>query len=349
MNFGLEIKDKKDLVGICYTMWFNCIFGNDDEPIENVRNVTELCKEYTFTTKNGFMNDKGETKNDSPYFHFWAKPAQGYYRSTDKNAHVNSLRLLQKAGVDFLVLDYTYASVNGGWGPGTDSWNTYIGGPLTVLLDAIVELRENGEKTPYILLWPNDSSMFEPLLDNFILKDKWKDCFVYWDGKPFILNWYDRGETYRDDVTVRSMYGLQRKLHTNRQWSYLEHDNTLTIGRNEKGEAEHMTTCVAAQLNYMSFTDCAQGRDGGRFWNKQWRNAFEVHPKIVTVTWWNEWAAQLLPIEGWGYGFTDNFNRDYSRDIEPMEGGHGDLYYRWLCEYVRAYKNHEACPTLTED
>lgn len=29
--------------------------------------------------------------------------------------------------------------------------------------------------------------------------------------------------------------------------------------------------------------------------------------------------------------------------------GHGDLYYRWLCEYIRAYKAHEACPHLVQE
>ena len=32
-----------------------------------------------------------------------------------------------------------------------------------------------------------------------------------------------------------------------------------------------------------------------------------------------------------------------------MKGGHGDLYYRWLCEYIRAYEAHEECPRLTQE
>ena len=92
----------------------------------------------------------------------------------------------------------------------------------------------------------------------------------------------------------------------------------------------------------------AHGRDGGRFWNRQWQTAFEVHPKIVTVTWWNEWCAQLYKVDGVGYIFTDNFDIEHSRDIEPMEGGHGDQYYKWLCEYIRAYRAGEPCPDLTE-
>ncbi len=31
-----------------------------------------------------------------------------------------------------------------------------------------------------------------------------------------------------------------------------------------------------------------------------------------------------------------------------MKGGHGDQYYRWLCEYIRAYRAGEDCPVLVE-
>ena len=31
-QYGLDITDKKDLVGICYTMWFNAVLGSGDTP-----------------------------------------------------------------------------------------------------------------------------------------------------------------------------------------------------------------------------------------------------------------------------------------------------------------------------
>lgn len=46
--------------------------------------------------------------------------------------------------------------------------------------------------------------------------------------------------------------------------------------------------------------------------------------------------------------FVDNYTQEYSRDIEPMEGGHGDQYYQWLKEYIRAYRALEDCPVLVE-
>lgn len=351
-KLGLDITNKTDLVGICYTMWFNSIFGNGSNDISNYQyNVTNMLKTYKFSSTKGFYKDSGETSNALTQFHFWGEPAQGYYRSTDKAAHRKNLELLQAANVDFLVLDYTFANTSA-WLPGTSTWTTYIEGPMTALLDTIMEMRAEGKKTPYIVLWPNNYVMFDALKTNFIDKSKWADCFVYWSGKPFMMYWNDSStnraatSAYNSKLTLRAMYGLQGSVRTG-QWSFIEHNNANTVAYDANGKAEHMSCAVAAQRTYMSNTSTAQGRDGGNFWYKQWKNVFNVHPKIVTVCWWNEWAAQLYKIDGAGYVFTDNFNQEYSRDIEPMKGGHGDQYYQWLIKYVKAYKNHESCPKLT--
>lgn len=48
------------------------------------------------------------------------------------------------------------------------------------------------------------------------------------------------------------------------------------------------------------------------------------------------------------YCFTDNYNQEYSRDIEPQKGGLGSTYYNWTKEYIQAYKNHQSVPRLVE-
>ena len=66
---------------------------------------------------------------------------------------------------------------------------------------------------------------------------------------------------------------------------------------------------------------------------------------------WVAWKGFTLTANGTYNqykGITDNYNEEYSRDIEPMEGGHGDMYYQWTKQYVAAYKNLEKCPTLIE-
>ena len=344
-SLGLDITDKQDLIGICYTMWFNAIHGNGEGKIETALNVAELTEKYGFSQEYGF-GTKDDRHNATTAFHYWSKPAQGYYRSTDTDAIRNNMTLLYNAGVDFIILDYTYASAPG-YLPGTSTWNSYIGGPSKALLNTIMQMRAEGKGTPYVVFWVNDSSMFDAIGDQFMDKEEWKDCFVYWDGKPFIMKWnYDPANESYDRFTVRGMYGLRGKASTG-QWTYLEIDNSSTVSYDADGKPEHISAAVATQETYMSLPT-AHGRNGGKFWNEQWKNAFKYHPKIVTVTWWNEWCAQLYYVEGVGFVFTDNFNQEYSRDVEPMEGGHGDQYYKWLCEYIRCYRNHEACPDLTE-
>ena len=338
MSYGLDITNRTDLVGICYTMWFNAVHGSGDTPLENVPCVPELTEKYGWSDQYGFGNAE-EQHNELGRFHYWGKPAQGYYRSTDKAAIRRNLTLLQDAGVDFLIADFTF--VGGETIKRKQFWDSHVECSSIALLDTMVEMRAEGLKTPYVVMWPNTPEVFPVFYEKFYGVEKWKDCFVYRDGKPFILHWnYKTSET--DLFCTRGMYGLRGKVSTG-QWSYLEPNNRITVCYDEQGNPEQVGVSVAMQSTYMSNTKTAHGRQGGRFWQTQWQTAFDVHPKIVTLTWWNEWCAQLFCVDG-TYVFTDNFNQEFSRDIEPMEGGHGDLYYKWLCEYVRAYKAHEPCP-----
>ena len=344
-RLGCDITDRTDVIGICYTMWFNAIHGDGEGKVENALNVTELKEKYGFSTEYGF-GTKNDQHNAVPAFHYWAKPAQGYYRSTDKDAIRNNMTLLYNAGVDFIILDYTYATAPG-YNPGTSVWSSYIYKPSVALLDTIMEMRAEGLGTPYVVYWMGNQNIFEHIYSYFYNVEKWKDCFVYWNGKPFIMDW-ESNLMETDTFTVRSMYGLRAKVHKG-QWSYLETDNSKTVSYMKKPSSpEHVSVAVATQETYMSLPT-AHGRNGGRFWNKQWQTAFEIHPKIVTITWWNEWCAQLYKVDGVGYIFTDNFDIEHSRDVEPMEGGHGDQYYRFMCEYIRAYRAGEECPNLIEE
>ena len=105
-SLGLDITDRTDLIGICYTMWFNAIHGDGEGKLEGCLNVEELIAQYGFSAKYGFGNEK-EQHNHLHQFHYWSEPAQGYYRSTDTDAIRNNMRLLYKAGVDFLILKGT--------------------------------------------------------------------------------------------------------------------------------------------------------------------------------------------------------------------------------------------------
>ncbi len=346
-SLGLDITDKQDVVSICYSVWHNAINGSGTGPIKNISDVTEMLKTHDFTAEKGFVNkETGETSNALTKFHYWGKPAQGYYRSSDVSAIRNNMTLIYNAGVDFLIIDLTFATAPG-YAPGSSPWESYINSSVTPLLDTIMQMRSEGLGTPYVVFWMGNDSMFEHMDEHFLSVEKWKDCFVYWNGKPFMMKWtMDQNESY-EKWTVRGMYGLQGRADVN-QWSYLEIDNSRTVAKDKDGKPEHMCADVATQETYMSVST-AHGRNGGQFFYGQWKNVFAVHPKIVTVTWWNEWCAQLYYVEGVGFIFTDNFNEEYSRDIEPQDGKNGDTYYKWLCKYIAAYRSGGDCPKLTSN
>ena len=146
-----------------------------------------------------------------------------------------------------------------------------------------------------------------------------------------------------DTMKIRRMWGLSGASQTG-SWSFLEIENLKNY--DSDGFTEQTCVCTATQESYMSLPT-AHGRNHGIFMYQQWHHAFQYRPKVVTITWWNEWAAQRF-IETGQNLFVDNYNQEYSRDIEPMEGGHGDQYYQWMKEYVRAYKALEECPILVE-
>ncbi|MDO4586473.1 MAG: hypothetical protein Q4C95_04160 [Planctomycetia bacterium] len=81
----------------------------------------------------------------------------------------------------------------------------------------------------------------------------------------------------------------------------------------------------------------------GRNFQEQWDHALQIDPEIIFVTGWNEWIAgrfdKNAPFNGaTAVSFVDQCNQEYSRDIEPMIGGHSDNYYYQLIANIRQFK-----------
>ena len=154
------------------------------------------------------------------------------------------------------------------------------------------------------------------------------------------------------------------------QWAWLQ-ISPQSPQRSPTGQIEQVSVGVAQNYNAaagrtapMSFPG-AFGRsyhDGkedtrpnavryGHNFAEQWRRALELDPPFVFITGWNEWTAGFYS-EWAGYKapppiFVDEFTEEYSRDIEPMAGGHGDDYYYQLVASVRHYKGVRALPPVT--
>ena len=72
-------------------------------------------------------------------------------------------------------------------------------------------------------------------------------------------------------------------------------------------------------------------QNGGKTFDENWAYAHAVGPRIAFVQSFNQWSGcDAKPGE--------NMNEEYSTDIEPMEGGHGDHYLLALGKHARAFK-----------
>ncbi len=141
-------------------------------------------------------------------------------------------------------------------------------------------------------------------------------------------------------------------------WSWLEvypqHVFTNSAGQKEQMSVGVAQNAVAGRLGSMS----EPGAHGRSFHNgktdtrtdavlhglnlaEQFERALKEDPRFIFITGWNEWIAGRHP-EFLGVKqpvmFVDQFNQEYSRDIEPMKGGHGDNYYYQMVGYIRRYK-----------
>ena len=85
----------------------------------------------------------------------------------------------------------------------------------------------------------------------------------------------------------------------------------------------------------------------GHNFQEQWQRVFELNPPFVMVTGWNEWIAGRWGKPDGPLVFVDQFDQEFSRDIEPMNGGHGDNYYFQLVANVRRYKGAPALPAAS--
>ena len=164
------------------------------------------------------------------------------------------------------------------------------------------------------------------------------------------------------------------------KWPWVDH-YPQAVGWHESPDKAEMVPVAVAQHplsnigrsfhNYnQPFTDkydLTPYTDQGLFFEEQWSHALEVDPEFIFVTGWNEWSAgaqvmgsdinkSLLQwnfypgahlgkagkkLKEGDYYFIDQYNQEFSRDIEPMKGGHTDNYYYQLMGNIRKYKGME--------
>lgn len=331
-------------VGIFYWTWHT---PNRGGPNDNTKLIA--------TAKNGVVE---WPDNRAP--HHWGEPELGYYIMTDPFVIRKHASMLADAGIDVVLFDTT----NPPW-----TWKD----EYEALCREYTAMRKEGNRTPsiaFITPFWDPTEVIKRLWNDLYKPGLWRDLWFKWDGKPLILANKDfvKNEEMLDFFTFRRpMPDYWLGPSGPDQWSWLE-VHPQHVFRNSAGEAEQMSVGVAQNAlpdtpgpAPMAHKAGAMGRSWhngakdtregavnlGLNFEEQWRRAIEVNPKFIFVTGWNEWIAGRYT--EWskytdedcyfpGGLFVDQYTQEYSRDCEPMRGGHTDNYYYQLASWVRRFK-----------
>lgn len=305
----------------------------------------------------------------NPDSHHWGEPELGYYRMTDPFVIRKHASMLVDAGVDVLIFDTTNPPF---------TWRD----EYEAMCREYTVMRQQGVRTPTIAFlapFGDPRPVTDQLWRDLYQPGSWKDLWFVWDSKPLLLA--DR--KFIKDPSVLDFFTFRRPMPDYwigpsgaDQWSWLE-VFPQHVFKNSRGEAEQMSVGVAQNAlpntpgpAPMSHKAGAMGRSWhhghkdeqpgavnlGLNFQEQWQRALEVDPKFIFVTGWNEWIAGRY--QEWsrykdsdcylpGGLFVDEYTQEYSRDCEPMRGGHGDAYYYQLASWVRKFKGVRERPLAT--
>jgi len=291
-------------------------------------------------------------------YHYWSEPLFGYYRSDDPWVIRRHARLLADAGIDTLIFDATNAITYR---------DTYM-----KLCEVFTEVRRSGGRTPQIcfMVHTNAKQTAQRIYEELYKPGLYRDLWFQWQGKPLLLCAPDEASPeVRQFFTLRDAHWPFSMINTLYAWHweatypqpYGYTDNPAQPEQVNVSVAQNLRAADGAVTN-MSNGD-ARGRsfhDGkmdttpgavnqGYNFGEQWQRALELHPPFVMVTGWNEWIAGRWGKADGPLTFVDQFNEEFSRDIELARGLHGDNYYYQLVANVRRFKGVPAVPVATPE
>ncbi|HYW80921.1 MAG TPA: sulfatase-like hydrolase/transferase, partial [Thermoguttaceae bacterium] len=290
-------------------------------------------------------------------FHHWGEPELGYYLADDPAVMRRHASMLADAGVDVAVIDVTNSF-------------TY-GKQFDVLCQTWLAMRREGNATPQVafLAHSRQTKTVTQLYETIYAKGKYRELWFPWHGKPLMMA---SREGLSDEIqnffTFRESWAWQTEWFGDGRdkWPWID-NSPQGFGWHEKDVPEQMPVAVAGHPVFNLGRSHNRGTqpkesqlttDRGVYFQQQWDRALQVDPQFVFVTGWNEWVAQRFikpdhggpntmigrPIAAGDTYFVDQYNREFSRDIEPMRDGHGDNYYYQLVDNIRRFKGVRPLP-----
>ncbi|MBU6411030.1 MAG: hypothetical protein KGR98_11650, partial [Verrucomicrobia bacterium] len=284
---------------------------------------------------------------------YWGEPLYGYYRSDDPWVLRRHAQLLADAGVDVLIFDTTNA-------------RTYPEIYLE-LCRVFSEVRREGGRTPQIafMVHTQAGETAAKIYHRLYQPGLYRALWFYWHGKPLMIcdpkaaspelkRFFTLRAAHWPFTLTNTPYAWYWEAPYPQPYGYTENPKqpeevNVSVAQNLRRRDGKVTNMSNGDARGRSFHDGREDRAAGAVnfgynFQEQWQRAFELHPPFVMVTGWNEWTAGRWGKPGGPIVFVDQFDEEFSRDIEPMRGGHGDNYYWQLVANVRRFKGVPALP-----
>lgn len=171
----------------------------------------------------------------------------------------------------------------------------------------------------------------------------------------------------RQFFTLRTAHWPFELVNTHNEWHWETTHPQAYSYDDDPAKPEQVNVAVAQNLRAADgkVTNMSEGNARGRSFHdgeqhiapgsvdhgynfaEQWQRAFELDPPFVMVTGWNEWTAGKFSRPGLPVVFVDQFDQEFSRDIEPVTGLHTDNYYYQLVANLRRFKGAPAIPSAS--
>lgn len=350
-------------VGIFYWTWHNSL--NTSGPFDNTK-ITAEHPEAVGDINHPAWGPLGVS-------HHWSEPLFGYYTTRDEWIHRRHAEMLADAGIDCVIFDATNGTLT--WMESVEALMKVYGqarrdgvktpkfafmlpfwgldNTATDLVQLWRDIYRDGRNRDLWFYWDGKPLIYAmpEAIDRLLEKSEGAEkeellairkFFSFRPGQPA----YTGGERRPD------------------QWSWLEVYPQHGYGARSDGTFDMISVGVAqnhssnkydgnkglAAMNDQNVfgrahvegqpLDTRPDADlyGGNF-QQQWGRAFELDPRFVFVTGWNEWVAGRFPQwQGLTNAFPDQYNEPFSRDTEPSRSRLMDNYYMQLAGNVRRFK-----------
>ena len=341
--FSADSENDELYVGMFYFLWLGQHSG-EQNGIYDISEITDEGKDLDafYYTNNA----------DSPLdkYHFWDEPIWGYYQSDDEWVIRKQVEMLTMAGVDYLYFDTTNGAL--------------YDGVTSVLFEVLQEYYDAGWDVPRFMYYiaANDKNCIKQLYENIYSVGKYSDLWFAPDGKPLITvmastTWDQNDATEKAiseffDFRLRQ-WPTESFLREGWPWIEFEYPQPLHTDAVNVSVAQHTSVKMSERtanrgrgfdLSTMKNdpSKVAEGANYASQWERVLSGENNERIRFVNLTGWNEWIALKLSDSSDRYFMVDQFDYEYSRDLEPMKGGYGDNYYMQTIQNIRKWKYSEA-------